>query len=263
MTPVRQQSKHQAWLDQEDLIKKGIVSAGPVGFTPSAEALKKPELNPFLKRLLETQAAIKNNINAGLNLGTALYVRNTQPVNRFNYQVQKKIADIRKSNPVAVVPTPTATPTPTPDPYPTYGPTQPQNIPQTYYTNRQAPLEPSFYDAVNTATASPEEKRMLMALGTQESQRGYVTTGDSGKSKGVYHINLEQRPNITETQALDPVWSTNYALTEMRRNMSKGTPLSGSLKSWNPLSGYVNKGPKYDKDIPEMATTSSFWRGKK
>jgi hypothetical protein len=166
---------------------------------------------------------------------------------------------LRKPSPTPTAsPTPSFTPTPTPNPNPVYEPTVPQNIPKTYYTNRSASMEPALYDAINKVNATPEEKRMLFALATQESGRGYQLSGDSGKSRGAYHINKDYRKNVSDEQAMDPTWSTNYVLEEMRRNMKKGSPLSGSLKSWNSKS--VN--PRYDKDIPEMATTSSFFKGK-
>lgn len=153
--------------------------------------------------------------------------------------------------------------TPTPELYPTYAPRQPQNIPETYYTGRNKGIEPSLYDAIHGSDASIPEKEMLFALGNQESEGGYNTTGDSGFSHGPYHIHEKYRKNITPEQARDPKYATRYVLDEMRRNMKRGLPLSTSLISWNSKSGRVNAGPKYDVDLPQMATTSSFWRGKK
>ncbi len=40
--------------------------------------------------------------------------------------------------------------------------------------------------------------------------------GDSGESVGLWQIHLPAHPTITEAQAKDPVWSTQWALENMK-----------------------------------------------
>lgn len=166
-----------------------------------------------------------------------------------------------------VAPTPTALPTPTaiPKMATRIEPISPQNIPQTYYTNRNAKIEPKLWDAIMESSPTGDikqndaMKRMALALNTQESSGGYNLVGDEGKSRGPYHI---QRENVTTEQAMDPKYSTKLVMDEMLRNMNVNkVPLARSLRTWNWWSGYKNKGPRYNVDIPQMATTSSFYRG--
>lgn len=162
---------------------------------------------------------------------------------------------------------PTAAPTPSPTPMVQnnrVGPLVPQDIPQTYYTNRNQQIEPQLFDAITTASPTGDlalndyMKRMALGLGTQESSGGYNTSGDNGNSSGPYHISQIYRPEVTKEQAMDPKWATNYVFQEMLRNMKRGSSKEASLKSWNSKS----VSPRYDTDIPQMATTSSFYRGK-
>lgn len=172
---------------------------------------------------------------------------------------------------------PTATPSPTPFPQgiQRVEPVTPQDIPKTKYTNRNAKIEPKLWDAIMQASPSGDVplndymKRMALALATQESGGGYNLLGDSGKSMGPYHI---QRASVPVADRYDPKASTQLVFAEMLRNILKnGVPKEKSLRTWNWNSGYVPSwitqtgapqyGPKYNVDIPQMATTSSFYRG--
>ncbi len=253
---VQQYRRSRAYQDQESAIKSGSIAAGPLGSPSSTGEVVNYPIQKTVRPLSEQFAPIafsaKNAVTNAVNGVKSFFPSGVVPA--------EKISGFK--------PTPTPTylmpkRTPTPEQYPIYSPRVPQNIPQTYYTGRNMQIEPSLYDAIHGANATTPEKEMLFSLGSQESGGGYTTEGDSGKSHGPYHISEIYRKNITPDQARDPVYATSYVLNEMRRNMSKGIPLATSLKSWNSKSGYVNNGPKYDSDIPQMATTSSFRRGKK
>ena len=166
---------------------------------------------------------------------------------------------------------PSTTPTKMSLPSPT--PTQaPMTLPKTPYTYRTSKIEPKLYDAINEASPTGDielndyMKKMAMALATQESTGGYTTEGDfdketnTYKSHGPYHI---QRANVPVQDRYDVKKSTDLVFKEMIRNMLVNkVPKERSLRTWNWHSGYKNNGPKYNVDIPQMATTSSFLRTK-
>jgi hypothetical protein len=153
------------------------------------------------------------------------------------------------------------TPTPTPAPFSPstrqVNPISSQNIPQTYYTNRNQAIAPNWWDAVMNSGASNYLQRLALALLTQESSGGYNSTGDQGRAIGGYGIRPDIRKDVTTSQAADPAWATQYLIHEMMRNIGAGAPQNEAAKSWNPAS----QQPNYTRDIPQMATTSSFYRG--
>ena len=152
-------------------------------------------------------------------------------------------------------------PSPSPVPFNQYtksvSPVTPQNIPSTWYTNRNQQIEPVLWDSIMKSGTDDYNKRMMLALGTQESSGGYMNSGDRGRAVGPYHIRPDIRSDINVQQASDPDFATQYLLKEILRNISAGALPSEGVKSWNSRS--VN--PDYSVDIPQMATTSSFYRG--
>jgi|WetSurMetagenome_2_1015567.scaffolds.fasta_scaffold01987_20 hypothetical protein len=245
---------------QEQYKKQGIVTPLPT------------VQDPQFKIVEDTPSAIRGFQQTATDFGNA--VINKFPDWAKPQQVRATFEDkIRpfltptsiKSNSISV---PTASPTPTPTPIMTTNrvdPITPQNIPSTYYTNRNSKIEPKLWDAINTASPTGDlqlndfMKRMALALATQESGGGYTLEGDNGKSMGPYHI---QRESVPVADRYNPDTSTKLVFQEMIRNMLKnGVPKEKSLRTWNWNSGYGNNGPKYNVDIPQMATTSSFYKG--
>ncbi len=171
----------------------------------------------------------------------------------------------------------TPIPTPTPTPIQQYQPdsvlaaeTQTQypelaNV-RDGYIGKTYDMEPNLYDAL--ALIKDDLKRLyLSALAGQESFGGRRLEGDYNKqtgeyeSFGAYHIQPSQR-EVTKEQAMDPKWSTQYALDELEKYLKLGLTLPQALRKWNSKSGYINEGPRYDVELPAMATTSSFLKGK-
>jgi hypothetical protein len=173
-------------------------------------------------------------------------------------------------------PTPTATPQPsippiTPnrvDPY------TPQNIPQTYYTNRNQAIVPEWFDSIINSKGTDFQKRLALALLTQESSGGVNLSGDSGGSFGGYHIQPGNSPLvrdqikdfgkiITAEEANDPKKATEFLMWFLDKMQNKyGFTEDQLLKGNKKVSGW-NTGstnPDYGKDLPQMATTSSFFR---
>lgn len=169
---------------------------------------------------------------------------------------------------------PSPTPTMMPRPITTqkrnrFDPEEPQNIPKTWYTNRTVEVDPEMFDEIESSGMSETNKRYAMALGTQESGAGKNLVGDNGKSFGLFHIQPGNEPRVpgygpvTKEQALNKKFSVQFLKDFIDQQSKKVATPSAVLRRWNPNSGYINNGPKYDKDIPEMATTSSFIRGRK
>lgn len=50
-----------------------------------------------------------------------------------------------------------------------------------------------------------------------ESNFNPKAVGDSGKSKGIWQIYSKAHPEISEDQAFDVVWSTEWAMNEMSK----------------------------------------------
>lgn len=173
---------------------------------------------------------------------------------------------------------PKATPSPTPTmmPKPTaipkrnrFDPVEPQNIQKTWFTNRTVEIDPEVFDEIESSGMSETNKRYAFALITQESGGGKNLVGDNGKSYGPFHIQPGNEPGVpgygpvTKEQALNTKFSVQFLKDFIDQQSKKVATPSAVLRRWNPNSGYINNGPKYDKDIPEMATTSSFIRGRK
>ena len=230
---------------------KQSAQAGIISPVPNRQAIV-PQMQPIATRttMMDTIDSIK------------------QIPTKANATYQGLLKGILQVKP-SPAPMPTKAPIPKPTPFPRgitrVDPIQPQNIPSNYYTNRNQAIEPKLFDAIMTASPTGDlqlndyMKRMALALSTQESSGGHILEGDSGKSNGPYHI---QRASIPVADRYDPVKSTNLVFQEMLRNMLKnGVPKERSLRTWNYNSGYGNNGPKYNVDIPQMATTSTFYRG--
>lgn len=161
----------------------------------------------------------------------------------------------------AMAPSPTPTPTPSPTPVPSgpdsFGQVNPEF--NDYYAGRNAIIEPSLFSAIMSHPLMTDfEKLMAFALATQESSGGYNLIGDEGNSRGPYHISSIHRPNISEEDATDPTKATDIVFREMQQNKAKGWSPRNWLKTWN----YNSINPDYGDDIPRMATTSAFRRGR-
>jgi hypothetical protein len=255
MTPAKNQ---KAFVEQEKAIKSGEVVAGPLATqeAPKGRGTFMSSTSEIYDRQMPRfKSALFGGIQSGIQA-----VKDRLPKAPSFPAIGTRLASPSPS------PVPTRMPTPTPmiqnD---SIGPIVPQDIPKTWYTNRTSKIEPKLWDAITTATPSSDPnmndymKRLALALATQESSGGYKLSGDNGKSNGPYHI---QRANVTKEQAMDPVWATNYLYKEMNRNLKSGMSKEQIINSWNSLSGIVNKGPRYNVDLPQMATTSTFLKNK-
>lgn len=65
------------------------------------------------------------------------------------------------------------------------------------------------------------DSQLALNVVSLESKFNKNVVGDKGNSYGLWQIHLPSHPTITKEQALDPVWSTNWSLAEMKRNSCK------------------------------------------
>ena len=167
-------------------------------------------------------------------------------------------------------PTPTPTPTPTQNTYsiPEQAVGIPDNPNHPGFSNQTRNIEPNLFDAISGSDTTDKIKRLMFALGASESSGGYNLTGDSGNAHGPYHINQlyrgdvpGQRNPISIEDSMNQESGTRYLLEEILRNQDAGSPFKDLLSSWNSKSGYVNSGPRYNEELPLMATTSAFLKG--
>jgi len=124
--------------------------------------------------------------------------------------------------------------------------------------NAQIPGDPD--EQVGGMRAEDYIRRMVMNLAARESSGGKNLSGDSGNAFGPYHINQLYRKDITPDEAMDFEKATEYVLKEINRNRKSGKNYDQWLRSWNSKSGYVNDAPRYDVEMPRMATSSAFTR---
>ena len=168
-------------------------------------------------------------------------------------------------------PTPVPTPTQEPNTYPI--PQEAVGVPDNPghpgFSNQTRNIEPGLFDAISGSDTTDFIKRLMFALGAGESSGGYNLTGDSGNAYGPFHINQlyrgdvpGQRNPISVEDSMNPETAVEYLLAEILRNQEAGSEDKDLLSSWNSKSGYVNNGPRYNEELPLMATTSAFLRGK-
>lgn len=176
--------------------------------------------------------------------------------------------------PTVVPPKPINTPMPTRipqgtqriDPYPT-GPSTP-NRKELYpkLQTKEAVIQPSVFDAIMKNIQDDYKRRIAMATAFQESSGGLSPVGDNGRSFGPFHMMPGNTPpvpgkrNVTEEQARDPEFASQFLNDFMNYN-ELGVSPEKIMRRWNFNSGYTNKGPKYDVDIPRFATMAAFLRG--
>jgi hypothetical protein len=86
-------------------------------------------------------------------------------------------------------------------------------------------------DAIMQATTDPHVRASMIMGAGLESSWNVNAVGDAGKSFGPYQIYTVAHPNVTASQAKDPVWATNYMLPSYRNAVSKVSP---SLWQSNP-----------------------------
>lgn len=65
------------------------------------------------------------------------------------------------------------------------------------------------------------DSQLALNVVNLESRFNHNAVGDKGNSYGLWQIHLPSHPSITKEQALDPIWSTNWALVEIKRNSCK------------------------------------------
>jgi len=150
----------------------------------------------------------------------------------------------------------------------------------------EIPVDPN--EQVGGMNAQEYIRRLVMNLAARESSGGRNLYGDhtvigykdeekkqpiydynDPNSFGAYHINKLYRGDvpgqsnpISIEDSMDFDKATAYVIKEIMRNKEKkGQSYDQLIKSWNSKSGYVNNGPKYDVDMPRMATASAFLRG--
>ena len=169
-------------------------------------------------------------------------------------------------------PTPTATPTPSLfapinriDPFPV-GPETPKwSELYSKLQKKEAVIQPSIFDAIIKHVKGNLKQRLAFATVFQESTGGLNLIGDEGKSFGPAHIQPGNAPPVpgfkqpTKEEAMDPEWTAKYLNAFMDYN-ELGVAPERVMRRWNFKSGYENKGPKYDVDIPRFATMSAFVR---
>lgn len=56
---------------------------------------------------------------------------------------------------------------------------------------------------------------LVLAIANCESGINPRAVGDSGRSYGIWQIHLPAHPTITREQAMDPLWSTRWAMDHM------------------------------------------------
>lgn len=78
-----------------------------------------------------------------------------------------------------------------------------------------------------------------IALGVVESESGFncKAEGDSKRSHGCWQIFLPAHPDVTKAQAQDIIFSTNWALREMKEN---------GCKIWSTCKSVMSKISKND-----------------
>lgn len=68
----------------------------------------------------------------------------------------------------------------------------------------------------DTATVAGVDADTATRIANCESGYDPLIKGDHGKSYGLWQIYLPAHPEITKEQALDPTWSTMWAMTQMQ-----------------------------------------------
>ena len=136
-----------------------------------------------------------------------------------------------------------------------YLPQEPStSVPEEYFGLGQIPMElaPALFQAILEATQDPEQRAFLGALASQESRGGYdlENISDVEESYGPYQINMGARRTdpetgqvITKEQALDPLWASNYVLSELLKH---GGDYEALLTT--PGTGWNSLAPDYYKD---------------
>jgi hypothetical protein len=175
-------------------------------------------------------------------------------------------------------PSPTITPTPTAippvssykriEPYP-IGPETPDRS-KLYpkLQTKETYIQPEVFDAIMKHVKGDLKQRLALATVYQESTGGLNPIGDNGQSFGPAHIQPGNAPPIpgwrqpTKAEAMDPEYTAKYLNAFMDYN-ELNLPPEKVMRRWNFNSGYLNKGPKYDEDIPRFATMSALIRSDK
>lgn len=82
------------------------------------------------------------------------------------------------------------------------------------------------------AIAYGVDPQMALGIAEAESKFNPKASGDSSKSNGLWQIHQPSHPTVTKKQAQDIVFSTNWALKEMKEN---------GCKIWSTCKAVMNK----------------------
>lgn len=248
-----------------------------VQFQNNAEPFKKPK--SFTERFQDlfdrtVSPVPEDNPKGFLEKLGDLFFPPSEPI-RVDFQKEEPLSPFGKFSMPSPTPSPTPMPQPFPiptsasvdriDPYPV-GPETPkwsELYPKLQI--KEAVIQPSVFDAITKYVKGDLKKRLALATVYQESTGGLNLIGDDGKSFGPAHIQPGNAPSVpgfkqpTKEEAMDPEWTAKYLNAFMDYNELGVTP-EKVMRRWNFNSGYTNKGPKYDIDIPRFATMSAFIR---
>lgn len=76
------------------------------------------------------------------------------------------------------------------------------------------------------------DPQVAQGIVKRESQFNCQAVGDHGKSYGCWQIHLPAHQDISPEQALDPIFSTQFSLKEIKKNGCKiWTTCTDTLKS--------------------------------
>lgn len=67
------------------------------------------------------------------------------------------------------------------------------------------------------ATLSGVNVQTALTIATNESGLNPNNVGDYGTSYGLWQIHLPAHKDISEEEALDPVWSTEFAMVQLKQ----------------------------------------------
>lgn len=94
---------------------------------------------------------------------------------------------------------------------------------------------------------------MLGAIGIRESGFGGTLIQPDGLGRGIFQIDLGAHPNVTEAQALDPVFAAHYAaqllatnyasLAAAHPNLNTSQLLQATAASYNFGTGNISGNP--------------------
>ena len=127
-------------------------------------------------------------------------------------------------------------------------------------TNLEMPND--LRDAINKVSETKGvPKEVLAAIAHKETGFQNIAEHGGGLGRGYFQIDLGQHPNVTEQQALDPNFATNYAAdlikAKLKRFSKTDTPVYNTIRSYN--GGLSNpKTAQYANDVLNKLKTYNF-----